>query len=311
MTQQRIDGLVAAPFTPMHSNGSIHLERIYEMVPVLINNGIKGIFVCGSTGEGPSLTTAERIQVAEAFVKAADKKLAVFVHVGHNSLEEARELAAHAQQIGADYISATLPTYFKIQTIPLLIDALALIASGAPELPLFYYNIPALTGINLDMVTFLEQAAERLPSLAGIKYTAPFIHDFQACMHAASGRYELLYGTDEMLLSAIATGANGFIGSTYNFAAPLYNELITAFRNGDIKKAQSCQLSSVEMVRIIVRYGGLRAQKAMMKLIGIDCGDVRLPLQPMEPAEYTALEKDLRSIGFFDWATRAERASIV
>lgn len=303
-TAQRINGLVAAPFTPMHPDGTIHTGRIPEMTTALINNGIKGIFVCGSTGEGPSLTTAERIAVTEAFIKAADKKLKVFVHVGHNSLTEAQQLAAHAQEAGADYISATLPTYFKIQTIEGLIQSLATIAAGAPKLPLFYYNIPALTGINLDMVSFLEQAADKLPTLAGIKYTAPFIHDFQACMHAGSGRYELLYGTDEMLLSALATGSKGFIGSTYNFAAPLYNDLIQAFTDGDLERAQRCQLSSVEMVRIIVKYGGLRAQKAMMRMIGIDCGNVRLPLQPFEEKEYISMEKELEAIGFFDWCTK-------
>ena len=301
--QQRINGLVTAPFTPMHPDGSIHTERIYEMVPALINNGIQGIFVCGSTGEGPSLTTEERKQAATAFIKAAAKKIKVFVHVGHNSLTEAKQLAAHAQEAGADYISATLPTYFKIQTIDGLIQSLATIAAGAPELPLFYYNIPALTGINLDMVAFLEQAEKALPTLAGIKYTAPFIHDYQACMHAGGGRYELLYGTDEMLLSALATGARGFIGSTYNFAAPLYHEMIQAFKNGDIERAQRCQLSSVEMVRIIVKYGGLPAQKAMMRMIGIDCGNVRLPLASFSDDAYALMEKDLKAIGFFDWCT--------
>jgi N-acetylneuraminate lyase len=306
MKQQRINGLVAAPFTPMKENGQVDIDRIYEMVPVLVNNGIKGIFICGSTGEGPSLTTTERQLATEAFIKAASGKLKTFVHVGHNSLTSAALLAAHAQQVGADYISATLPTYFKIQTIELLIDSLAMIAAGAPELPLFYYNIPALTGIHLDMVSFLEQAATRLPSLAGIKYTAPFIHDFQACMHAGNEKYELLYGTDEMLLSALATGSQGFIGSTYNFAAPLYHTLIEAFQQGNLQKAQSCQFSSIEMVRIIVQYGGLRAQKAMMKLIGIDCGNVRLPLKPFEKTEYISLEKDLSTIGFFDWCTKVK-----
>ncbi|WP_246485132.1 dihydrodipicolinate synthase family protein [Chitinophaga qingshengii] len=307
MTATRIQGLVAAPFTPMHEDGSVHTERIHEMVQVLIANGIQGIFVCGSTGEGPSMTTAERMETAAAFIRAAGKKLKVFVHVGHNSLQDARHLAAHAQEHGADYISATLPTYFKIQTIDGLIQSLATIAEGAPGLPLFYYNIPALTGISLDMVAFLEQAATKLPTLAGIKYTAPLIHDFQACMHASEGRYELLYGTDEMLLSALATGAHGFIGSTYNFAAPLYNQLIQSFTAGNLHQAQQCQLQSVEMVRIIVKYGGLRAQKAMMRMIGLDCGNVRLPLQPFEKNEYISMEKDLRAIGFFDWCTQVSR----
>src|SRR3546814_5850885 len=106
----------------MHSNCAIDIDRIPAMVDLLVNNGIKGIFVCGSTGEGPSLTGSERKQLAKAFVEASAKRLKVFVHVGHNSLEEARELAAHAQQIGADFISATPPAYFKITTTEVLAE---------------------------------------------------------------------------------------------------------------------------------------------------------------------------------------------
>src|SRR5690606_14041772 len=121
----------------------------------------------GSTGEGPSLSGSERKQLAEAFVEASAKRLKVFVHVGHNSLEEARELAAHAQQIGADFVSATPPAYFKINTTRALADSLAMIASGAPELPMFYYHIPSLTGVGLDMVELLQISEKTIPTLAG------------------------------------------------------------------------------------------------------------------------------------------------
>lgn len=301
---EKITGMIAAPLTPMHPDGALNLDKVPDMVDMLSANGIKGIFVCGSTGEGPSLTSEERKDLTEAFVKAADKQLKVFVHVGHNSIAEAKALAVHAQSIGADYISATPPSYFKINTIDTLIACLTEIASGAPELPLYYYNIPAMTGVNLDMVAFLEQAQEALPALAGIKYTTPYIHEYQACLNHFLKKYDVLYGTDEMLLSALATGANGFIGSTYNFAAPLYHHLIEAFNTGNIEKAQRLQLLAVEMVRIIVRYGGLRGQKAMMKLIGMDCGPVRLPLVSLSNQELNALENDLQKIGFFDWASK-------
>jgi N-acetylneuraminate lyase len=301
----RITGLLAAPFTPMHADGSIYFEKIPEVVDQLTANGITGIFICGSTGEGPSMTTSERKKTTEAFLAAVAGRLKVFVHVGHNSLSEARDLAMHASRAGADYISATVPTYFKIQTVEMLVECLAHIAEGAPEMPLYYYNIPSLTGVNLDMVAFLEQAIHRLPSLAGIKYTAPFLHDYQACLNLAPKRFQILYGTDEMLLGALATGAEGAIGSTYNFAAPLYHSLWEAFRKGDLREARDHQLKSVEMVRLIVRFGGLRAQKAMMKMTGIDCGPVRLPLQPFTEKEYQALEAGLRQIGFFQWSSRS------
>jgi N-acetylneuraminate lyase len=304
ITNDHISGLISAPFTPMHADGTINYDKLPDVVNLLINNNVKGMFVCGSTGEGPSLTTEERKQLAAAFVKAAAKRLKVFVHVGHNSVTEARLLAEHAQQIGADYISATPSTYFKVDSVDLLVMCLAEIAKGAPSLPLYYYNIPALTGINLDMVQLLKKAGEIIPNFAGIKFTAPQIHDYQACYHFSKNKYDILYGTDEMLLGALATGAKGFIGSTYNFVAPLYYALIDAFNKGNLNEAQHLQYLSVEMVRIIVKYGGLRAQKAMMRLIGVDCGNVRLPLNPFKAHEYPLLETDLKAIGFFDWACK-------
>jgi N-acetylneuraminate lyase len=295
----------------MYPDGTINFSKVPDVVNLLIDNKVKGMFVCGSTGEGPSLTTEERKQLAEAFVKAANKRLLVFVHVGHNSITEARQLAEHAQQIGADCISATPSTYFKVDSIDLLVSCLQEIAQGAPSLPIYYYNIPALTGISLDMVKLLEKAGTAIPTFAGIKYTAPLIHDYQACVNFSNNKYDILYGTDEMLLGALATGAKGFIGSTYNFVAPLYNSLMEEFKKGNLKEAQRLQYISVEMVRVIVKYGGLRAQKAMMKLIGVDCGNVRYPLNPFKEHEYKLLEADLRSIGFFDWICKPKAATVV
>jgi N-acetylneuraminate lyase len=305
-----LSGLISAPFTPMNPDGTINFSKVPDVVNLLIDNKVKGMFVCGSTGEGPSLTTEERKQLAEAFVKAANKRLLVFVHVGHNSITEARQLAAHAQQIGADYISATPSTYFKVDSIDLLVQCLQEIAKGAPSLPLYYYNIPALTGISLDMVKLLEKAGQAIPTFAGIKYTAPLIHDYQACVNFDNNKYDILYGTDEMLLGALATGANGFIGSTYNFVAPLYNALIEEFKKGNLAEAQRLQYISVEMVRVIVKHGGLRAQKAMMKLIGVDCGNVRYPLNPFKENEYKLLETDLKAIGFFNCISKPKAATV-
>ncbi len=294
----QLTGLIAAPFTPLRADGSLHLQQIAVLVEHLVARQVKGVFIGGSNGEGPSLTLEERMQVAEAFVDAADKRLFTFVHVGHNSLSEARKLSAHARQIGADAISATMPTYFKINTLEALIQSLAQIAEGAPDLPLYYYNIPALTGVSLDMVAFLEQAQTRLPTLAGIKYTAPFLYEYQACLQ--QDRYDILYGSDEMMLSALAVGAKGFIGSTYNFMPSLYHQLMAAFEQGDLTGAQRCQALSVAIVRAFVKYPPLAAQKAIMQMIGLDCGTVRLPLLELTNAQKSTLQKELQTIGFFE-----------
>jgi N-acetylneuraminate lyase len=207
--QDRYTGLFAAVFTPMCGDGSLNLTQIQPIVDCLLRAQISGLYVCGSTGEGPSLSSDERRAVAAEYVKAAAGKLPVVVQVGHNSLAEASALASHAQAIGADAISALPPSYFKFSSLDNLIDCLSEIASAAPNLPFFYYHIPSITGIDFDMVEFLRQACKRLPHLAGIKYSDTAIHEYQACLRFEPQRFSILFGYDEMLLSALSVGANG------------------------------------------------------------------------------------------------------
>lgn len=266
----------------------------------LIQDGITGLYVCGSTGEGPSLTTEERKAVAKAYVEAAAGRIPVIVHVGHDSLEEARTLAQHAAEIGADALAAMPPAYFKSQTADDLVAALAHIASGAESVPFFYYHIPALNGYNFSMVELLEKAPEHIPSFAGLKYSSTDLAEFRACLNVDGGRFEVLFGVDEMLLGAVATGAKGAVGSTYNFAAPLYRAILQAFADGDMEKAQQYQGYAVEMVRILVRYRGQPGIKAMMEFIGLDCGPNRLPMRTLTAEERSSLRREMEESGLLD-----------
>ncbi|MHC4702504.1 MAG: dihydrodipicolinate synthase family protein, partial [Planctomycetota bacterium] len=180
--------------------------------------------------------------------------------------------------------------------------------SVVPDLPFFYYHIPSLTAIEIDVLDLLEQAAGDLPSLAGIKYSATTVHEFQACLDFARGRYEILFGCDEMLLSSLSVGASGAVGSTYNFAAPLYNALIEAFEQGDLVEARRLQGLSLRMVRLLYNYRGQPAFKAIMGLLGLDCGPNRLPLETLSADEVQAMKRDLEGVGFFDWARGKGRA---
>jgi len=303
--EYRLTGLIAATYTPMRADGSLNLDLVPGLVDHLVRAGVAGIYVCGSTGEGMSLSGAERRAVAEAYVRAAQGRLKTIVQVGHNALVEARELAAHAQEIGADVVSAAAPSYFKVGSIDNLADCVAQIASGAPALPFYYYHIPALTGVALDMVEFLPLAAARTPNLVGMKYTAPTVFEFQACMELDGGRFDCVWGCDEMLLSALAVGARGAIGSTYNIAAPLYRRLMEAFGRGDLAEARRLQSLSIRMIRAINRYPFHPAMKQILKLLGIDCGPCRLPLPAIGASQVESLQRELEMLGFFEWCRPA------
>lgn len=301
----KLCGLVAATFTPFKADGSLHLGRIKPVTDAVIRQGASGLYVCGSTGEGPLLTTEERKLVAAATVKAAAGRVPVIIQVGHNSIVEARALAAHAQAIGADAVSATPPGYFKPDSMANFIDCIAHIAAGAPKLPFYYYNIPVLSGVRFDMVAFLREGAKRIPSLRGIKFSDPNLHEMLACVEHAAGRFDILFGVDEMLLGGLTFGAQGAVGSTYNFAAPLYHKIIAALERGDLTEARRLQSLAAEMVRIIIANGGRGGLKAAMELIGADCGHSRLPTLTCTAAQRAQMRQELKAIGFFDWATQA------
>lgn len=295
---KKIEGLIAAAFSTLNDDCSLNLDVIPTVVEKLVDDGLKGVFVCGTNGEGPNLTLEERMQVAEAYVKAAKGRLLVMVHVGHPTIGTARMLAAHAQTIGADAISAVAAFYFKPASTELLVDSLAEIASAAPQLPFYYYHIPAVTGVSVDMIDFLSLAEERIPTFAGIKYTATTIHEYQACLHYKGGKFDMLYGYDELLLSALAVGAKGAIGSTYNFAAPRYYEVMRHFQAGRLEAAQKEQLQLVEMIRAFVKFSPIPAQKEIMKFFGHNLGPCRLPLGPLSASDQVSLREALSAIGF-------------
>jgi len=300
MKVKKIEGLIAAAFTPFYEDGSINKEMIPVLVNKLVKEGVKGIFVCGSNGEGPNMTLEERKLVAEEFVKAASGRLLIIVHVGHSCIADARSLAAHAAEIGADAFASVAAFYFKPGSVQTLVSCMADIAGAAPKLPFYYYHIPHLTGVGMDMREFLELAGDIIPNLAGLKYTATTLQEYQSCLNFEGGRYDILYGVDELLLPALAVGAKAAIGSTYTFAAPLYHATMEAFKKGDMKAARESHAYMVEVIRVLLKYPPIPGQKAIMKMLGWDLGPCRLPLTTLSQESYDEFYNQLAELSFFE-----------
>jgi N-acetylneuraminate lyase len=303
-THPPLRGLVAAPFTAFHADGSLNLALIERQADSLIANRVTGAFVCGTTGEGLSLTTRERMQVAERWVQAAGSRLRVIVHVGHTSLAECCALATQAQEIGASGVGCVAPFYFKPANVEDLAAFCAEVAAAAPALPFYYYQIPAMTGVRFDAADLLRAAAPLIPNLAGVKFTHENLLDFAACTRLDGGRYDIVFGRDEMFLAGLALGARGAIGSTYNFIASVFHELAASFDKGDLLTAQARQAAANGVIEIFIRFGGLVAGKAMMKMIGLDCGPARLPLRALSEAREAELRIELERAGFFEFCSR-------
>jgi len=299
MNEFELGGLIAAPYTPLRADGDLNLELVEKLARALEADGVRGAFVCGTTGEGPSLTTDERMNVAARWAEVCrGGKLKLIVHVGHNSQRDAMALAAHAKKVGASAIAAMPPSFFKPAAVGQLADFMSPIAQAGGGLPFYYYHIPSMTGVSLSMAEFLETSAQRVPHLRGIKFTHNDLMDYQRCRRACDGKYEIAWGLDEMLLAALAVGATSAVGSTYNYAAPIYVRMIDAFRARDMETARMCASHSIDLVAILLKRGVLRTGKAIMATRGLDCGPTRLPVIPLSPQEFREVRQALEGIGF-------------
>lgn len=297
----KLTKLIAANYTPFHEDGSLNLDLIGPMTNHSIDRGVSGFYACGSTGEGESLTTEERKSVAAAVVAAADKRVPVVIQAGHNSVDTACELARHAAEVGADAISTLPPTYFKPATLELLMDYIAKVAGSAPDLPYYFYHIPRMSGVAFDTVELLKLAKERVPNFAGIKFSDFFLAEFMACQEFDDGRYDILFGSDEMLLGALATGAKGAVGSCYGFAAPLWLKIIDAFDAGNIEEAQAWMRKAARLVRFIANDPGpfqACVKQVIWPMLGFDVGTLRLPLPSMDQAGIDQAKRWLDETGF-------------
>ena len=294
-----LSGIIAATYTAFHADGSLNLEAIEQQAALLSRDGVAGVFICGTTGEGFSLSSAERMQVAKRWREVVQPgSLKIVVHVGHNSLVDAIDLAKHSEAIGVDAISIAAPNYFKASSVDALLSFCSPVASAAPTLPFYYYEIPAMTGVHVSIPELLEKGGRLIPNLAGIKFSSTNLPMLQECRSLEDGRYNMLFGCDEMLLAALALGIRGAVGSTYNYATPLYHKMIAAFDAGDFVLARELQLKSVKIVNILQPYGGLAAGKALMSYCGVDCGPVRPPLIPLTEIQRSELLKTMEQSGF-------------
>ena len=298
-------GLFAAPYTPFGEDGSLNPGMIGTLAENYWFNGVNGVFACGTTGEALSLTVEEREQACESWV-AAGKEHTVIMHIGHLSLPDAKRLAAHAEQTGVDAIACGAPCYHRAKNIEDLVAFCAEVADAAPKTPFFYYHIPFMTHVNFPMIDFLREGTERIPTLQGMKFTNSDLNDFNLCLNFEGGRFEILFGQDEMFLAAASLGTRGFVGALFNHSAPVFRRILEAVEGGNTETARREQARATEVSEILERYGGVAAGKAVMKMIGLDCGPLRLPQRGPSESECETLRAELDGVGFFSFCSAAD-----
>jgi N-acetylneuraminate lyase len=201
-------------------------------------------------------------------------------------------LAKHAQQAGVAGISSILPPLARTtESIYLHYQG---IAAAAPELPFF----PYLFGGTVDALTLMRALVDRIPSLAGTKYTGPNMYELSHLVVLGQDRWTVFSGMDEQCILAAMFGAQGNIGSTLNLMPGAYREIRKSYRDGDLARAQDLQLRANKITRVLISYGFHGALREALGLLGFDCGEPRLPNPPLPSDKRQPLHDELMDAGF-------------
>lgn len=271
-------GLLAAPHTPFDHAGDVDVSVISQQVDALVRNGVAGAFVCGTTGEGLSLTIAERMAVLDAWLAAKPAGFYVIAHVGAAAERDAIALTKHAASAGSDAVAALPCFYHRPAGVDAAVASLAVIADAANGTPTYYYHLPGLTQVDFSMMDFVEKAA-RIPNFTGCKYSKPDLIEYAQMVREYGSVYDLPWGCDEHYLSATLAGAVTYVGSTYNHSAQLYHKLQSAIDAGQLTHARELSGNVQQLIRMLVTGGVIPTQKCLLDAVGIPVGGVRSPLR--------------------------------
>ncbi|KAL1512716.1 hypothetical protein ABEB36_002259 [Hypothenemus hampei] len=290
-------GLVAPVFTIFNSDLTLNTEGVPKYANYLARHGIGGILVAGTSGEGPSLTIDERKEQTEAWADAVkDTSQHLMVQVGGTAFPNVIELAKHASNVGADSILCLPDLYFRPQSNQELINYLRLVSAAVPNLPLLYYHIPANTGVNISVADFLEEAADQLPNLVGVKYTDNDINGAIAAVRAALGKYTIFIADDTVMAEAFSNGFNSAIASSISAFPHFSTEILEGIRYNRFGMAYNLQRNLTNIVNILRAHGPLTSsmKTATNMFSPINVGYARPPLGNPNPYSIDELESEIK-----------------
>ena len=276
--KNKYNGIIPAFYACYDNEGNINPEAIKNFITYLIEKGVTGVYVGGSSGECIYQSVKERKQVLECVMKYAKGKITVIAHVACNNTADSCELAAHAEALGVDAIAAIPPIYFKLPDYAIA-EYWNDISAAAPNTDFIIYNIPQLAGVALSIDCL--KTMRNNPRVIGVKNSSMATMDIHTFKSTGGENFVVLNGPDEQLVAGLAIGADGGIGGTYGVMPEVYINIKQAFDSGNVKYASYLQEKANEIItKMCSCKGNLYAViKEIIKIrLGIDLGGVRKPL---------------------------------
>ena len=277
-------GIITALATPFDSDGRINETALCELIERNIEMGVSGFFVCGSSAEVFTLTLEERMLIMQAVSRKVNKRVKLIAHVGCISTAQACELGRYAKKLGYDAVSSVAPFYHKFGFPEIKKYFLEL--ADAAELPLIIYNIPAFTGVTFSIDELTDLLSDE--RIIGIKHTSGDYMQLRQIKSAYPDK--LVYnGYDETFLCGLVMGADGAIGSNFNFMADKFVKIYELFCKGKIQQAMQLQKKATDIITAIMRFGLSPSIKVLLRAGGVDCGNCREPFKTLSPKDESEL----------------------
>lgn len=295
----KFKGIIPALITPVDNTGKVLEKVLRKHLDYLMECGVHGFYLVGSTGEGLVLPIETRESLTEmviSHVRGSNKT--VIVHVGAVDTKSAVRLAVHAEKAGADMLASVPPFYYRLDQNS--VYNFYQDVTSAVDLPTLIYNIPELTNVTVNY-DFAKRLME-LKNVTGIKYSSSDLSEMQKIKGLNQGKFQVFFGVDQILLAGLVLGADGGIGGTYNVMAKKFVEIYEAVQNNDWLKASLIQAQVAKYFHLILKYQVIAAMKEILGVIhGMDMGAITGPLRRLTSAERDSLFKDLSASGFFEF----------
>ncbi len=286
----KFQGIIPAFYACYDKEGNISVEGVQKLTQHLLDKGVKGVYVGGSSGECIYQSVSERKLVLENVMKIAKGKMTVIAHIACNNTKDSQELAAHAESLGVDAIAAIPPIYFKLPE-----HGIAKywndMSAAAPNTDFVIYNIPQLAGVSLTMLLLKEMMKN--PRVIGVKNSSMPVQDIQMFKDELGEGKVVFNGPDEQLLSGLAMGADGGIGGTYAVMPELYLKIEELFKKGELEKAREIQYTACSIIYAMCGCKGnlYAVMKEVLRIReGVDCGSVRNPLPELVAEDMPKVE---------------------
>jgi len=280
------EGVYPAIITPRTSGGDLNEEAFRQVMEFNIQAGVDGFWTAGGTGESVLLEDEVNNRIAEIAADQSRGRAKIIMHVGAPNTRRAARMAEHAARVGVDAICA-VPPFFYSPTDEGVVKYYKTLGAAA-DLPLFVYNLPESTGLEITPALMLK-IQEGVPRLKGLKHSAPSFENVRAF---ADMGLECLTGNGQLMLPALTIGATGCIDCPLNIAPEIWVEIRDAYNGGDWARALEAQKRGVKVCAIVDEFNFIASAKVIIsERIGIDCGDPfppNLPLTPEDKAEVLA-----------------------